>query len=384
MTILEKPKEKGVSKPFGDIPVANVTITEEDAKAVYETVRAGWVSMGPKVREFEAAFAAYVGSKHAIATNNGTTALHTALAALGIGPGDEVISPSLTFISTANTVLYQNATLKLAECDPATYNVQAENLAPLITSKTKAIIPVDMNGLPFDYDSVLALAAKHGIPVIADSAESLGAVYKDKKIGSQALIHIFSFFPNKNVTTGEGGMITTNDDALAAKMRVLRNQGQDYRYHHIVLGYNYRMTDIQAALGLGQLKRLEQLLTEKQLVVDRYNKAFAKTRKVRPPVLPPYVSRHSWYMYAVSVAEEVDRDWLVKELKERGIDTRLSFPPIHTQPYYQSRFKYRNDSLPVTYRAWSKLIDLPIWPGLPQDQQDYVIENLLALCQESS
>ncbi|HOW28988.1 MAG TPA: DegT/DnrJ/EryC1/StrS family aminotransferase [Elusimicrobiota bacterium] len=375
-------KNQSAVKPFGEIPVANVAITEEDAKAVYETVRAGWISMGPKVKEFEGCFSQYVGTKHAIAANNGTTALHTVLAALGIGPGDEVIVPSITFISTANVVLYQNATLKLAECDPMTYNIRPQDIEALITPKTKAIIPVDMNGLPVDFDSILDLARKRNITVIADSAESLGAVYKGKRIGSQCLVHIFSFFPNKNVTTGEGGMITTSDDSLADKIRVLRSQGQDYRYHHIELGYNYRMTDIQASLGIGQVRRLDEMLKEKQRVADIYTSAFSKFKNLKAPFIPKYVDKHSWYMYAISVADHIDRDKVVRGLKDRGIDTRLSFPPVHTQPYYQKRFGYTNDSLPVSYKAWSKLINIPMWPGLPMDKQQFVIDSLRELCDE--
>src|SRR3989344_1613921 len=232
------------------IPVANTFIGEEEAKAAYDAVKSGWISfLGPKVKEFETDFAREVNVKHAIAVSNGTAALHVALAAIGISEGDEVIVPSLTFISTANAVLYQNAKPVLAECEPLTYNITAEEIEKRITKKTKAIIPVDMNGMPVDYDNILEVANKYNIPVVADSAESLGARYKGRKIGAIAPVHIFSFFPNKNISTGEGGMITTNDYELAKKMRIIMNQGQDYRYHHVELGYNYRMTNFQAAIG---------------------------------------------------------------------------------------------------------------------------------------
>jgi dTDP-4-amino-4,6-dideoxygalactose transaminase len=359
-----------------EIPVANPVIMEEDAKAVYETVRAGWVSMGRKVAEFEEKFAAYVGVRHAIAVNSGTSAVHLILCAAGIGPGDEVIVPSLTFISSANAVLYERANVVLCECDPATYNARVEDIEPRITPKTKLIMPVDMNGLVVDYGAIVALGKKHGIPVLGDSAESLGATYKGVKVGSQAWAHMFSFFPNKNVTTGEGGMITTNDDALAKELRILRNQGQDYRYHHIRLGYNYRMTDIQATLGIVQLSRIDKVLAEKDRLAKRYTEAFKNDPIIKAPVVPPFVTQHSWYMYAISLPDNVDRDAVVADLKADGIDTRLSFPPIHGQPYYQERFGYTNESLPVTQRAWNQLIDIPIWYGLKEDQQDFVIERL--------
>ncbi len=359
-----------------NIPLANPNIGEEEARAVYEVVKSGWVSMGQKVKEFEDAFAEYAGAKYAIATNNGTTALHLALIVAGIREGDEVLVPDITFISTANVVLYERAIPVLVECDAKTYNISLEDAERRLSDKTKAVIAVDMNGLPMDYDLVLAFAKRHGLKIIADSAESLGAIYKGKKIGSIAPLHIFSFFPNKNITTGEGGMITTDDNEKAVLLSQLRNQGQDYRYHHIHLGYNYRMTNILAALGIEQLKRIEFIFSEKEKIVERYNKAFKDDPNVSPPYMPEYADRHSWYMYAVSLRDGLDRDKVVSELKARGIDTRLSFPPIHIQPYYQEKFGYKEDSYPVSFKAWKQLIDLPIWVGLTIEDQNYVIENL--------
>lgn len=359
-----------------NIPVANPYIGEEEAKAVYKVVKSGWLSMGKRVEEFERDFAKYVGAKHAIVANSGTTALHLALIDSGIKEGDEVLVPDITFISTANVVLYERAVPVVVECDPKTYNISLEDAAKRITSKTKVLIAVDMNGMPVDYDNVLAFAEEYGLSVIADSAESLGAVYKGRKVGSIAPIHIFSFFPNKNITTGEGGMITTDDDKKAALLRQLRNQGQDYRYHHIHLGYNYRMTDIPAAIGIEQLKRIEFIMHEKDKIAENYTEAFKEDPHISPPFVPEYVNRHSWYMYAVSLKEELDRDRVVAELKSNGIDTRLSFPPIHIQPYYQEKFGFKDDSFPISYKAWKQLIDLPIWVGLTVEDQNYVIDEL--------
>ena len=359
------------------IPVANTFMGEEEAKAVYDVVKSGWISMGKRVEEFENNFKNEINAKNAIAINSGTSALHVALAALGIKEGDEVIIPSLTFISTANCVLYQNAKPILVECDPKTYNVTAEEIEKNITEKTKAIIPVDMNGMPIDYDAILEVAEKHKIPIIADSAESLGAIYKNKKIGSIAPIHIFSFFPNKNITTGEGGMITTSDDELANKMRMIRNQGQDYRYHHIILGYNYRMNDVLAAIGNVQLKKLNFVIKEKEKIARKYNEAFNNS-KIGIPFVPDYVTRHAWYTYAISV-DEKNRDKIVEDLSKKNIQTRLSFPPIHTQPLYQKLYDYGNDYLPITKKAFNKLINIPIWAGLSEEKQDYVIRTLKEL-----
>jgi perosamine synthetase len=362
------------------IPVANAYLGEEEAKAVYNVVKSGWVSKGKKVTEFEEAFKKKTNAKHAIAINSATSGLHVALNAIGIKPGDEVIVPSLTFISTANAVLYMNATPVLAECNPKTYNITVEEIEKRITKKTKAIIPVDMNGMPVDYDAIFELAKKKSIKVISDSAESLGATYKNKKVGSIADVHVFSFFPNKTITVGEGGMITTSDDKLAAKMRILLNQGQDSRYHHVELGYNYRMVDIQASIGIEQLKKMDYIIKEKSRLAALYTKAFSNAKNIKSPYIPDYVTQHSWYLYVVSV--KGNRDEIVKKLTEKGIETRLSFPPIHTQPYYQKKFGYNNESLPITFQSWSQLINIPLWVGMDEETQNYVIKTLKDLCEQ--
>lgn len=357
------------------IPVATAVFTEDEARAAYEVVRSGWVTMGERVKEFERAFATYVDARHAIAMCNGTVTLHAALAALGIGPGDEVILPTLTYISTANVVLYQGAIPVLCECDPETCNVTPSILERHITSRTRAIITVDMNGLPIDYDPIVALAARHDIPIIADSAESLAAIYRGRRVGSQALVHSFSFFGNKNITTGEGGMITTNDDRLADKLRILRNQGQEGRYRHTHLGFNYRMTDVAAAIGLVQLSRLEQTVEAKVAAAASYDALLAPhARLIEMLPVPDYVDRHSWYLYAVRVANDVDRDAVGRALDRERIETRVSFPPVHIQPYYVQRFGYAPDDFPISYATWRRLLDLPISPVIRPDQIRRVAE----------
>jgi dTDP-4-amino-4,6-dideoxygalactose transaminase len=363
------------------IPMAKPFIGESEAKAVYDTVKSGWLSMGPIVEKFEKNFAKRVGSKYAISTNNGTTALHVALIASGIKDGDEVLVPDITFASTANVVMYERAIPILVECDPNTYNISLEDIESKITKKTKAIMPVDMNGMPVDYDSILQVAKKHNLKVIADSAESLGAVYKGKSVGSIAPIHTFSFFPNKNMTTGEGGMITTNDTELALKMAQLRNMGQDYRYHHVHLGFNYRMTEVAATIGIEQMKKFNKIVKDRERIVNIYNDGLQNQDGISLPFIPEYVDKHAWYMYTVSLDQDIDRDAVVSELDKAGIETRTSFPPIHTQPYYAERFKSLEKSYEISYEAWKRLLNLPIWVGLPEDDQKYVIDKLISIVQ---
>jgi len=359
------------------ISVANAIFTEKEAQAVYDVIKSGWVTQGARVAEFEERFAAYVGAKHAIAMCNGTVTMHAILCALNIGPGDEVIVPTLTYISSANVVLYNGATVVLCECDPVTYNVRVSDLEKVVTPRTKVIISVDMNGLPIDYDAILAFAKERGIVLFADSAESLGSVYKGKLVGSHALVHSFSFFGNKNITTGEGGMITTNDDHMASELRILRNQGQQERYNHTHLGYNYRMTELAAAVGLVQLESIASRLEGKSRVAKKYHELFAGSSLIKMPVIPSYVDQHSWYMFAPSFDPSVDRDNVVKILAENGIETRLSFPPVHIQPYYKNRFGYKAEDFPISLDAWSHLINLPISPNLPDADIEFVADTVL-------
>lgn len=360
------------------IPVASPILGQEEARAVHDVVAAGWISMGKKVEAFEAVVKARTGARHAIAMNNGTSTLQAMLAALGIGPGDEVIVPSLTYISSANVVLYQGAELVLCESDPTTFNTTPELVRAKITPRTKAFMTVDMRGMPVDYDAFAELSRQTGVPFLSDSAEALGAVYKDRPVGSTgALAHSFSFFANKAITTGEGGMVVTDDDALCEKLRILRNQGQEGRYNHTHLGNNWRMTDIAAAIGIEQMKRIDFILREKERLARRYDERLAAVPGVKTPLRPSFVSQPSWYLYSIEVPAE-RRDGLVEHLRGKDIETRLSFPPVHVQPYYQKRFGYGKRDFPVALDAWSRAIDIPIWAGLSDLQQDRVISEIAA------
>ena len=354
------------------IPVARPTLGDKEIAQLVDAVRGGRISAGPKVAGFEEAIADYVGAKHAVAVGSGTAALHVALALLGIGPGDEVVVPSMTFISTANVVLYLGATPVLCECDPVTFNVTADSLREAITPRTRAVIPVEMNGLPIDYDSVLPVCEQAGVPVVVDSAESLGSAYRNRHVGSQSLIHTLSFFPNKTITTGEGGMLLTDDDDVSTHARRLVNQGQDGRYNHVELGFNYRMTDLQAAVGLAQMERIQWVLDEKAGIADRYDEALTGIDGVSLPVRPDYATAQSWFMYSVRLKEVASRDATALALEENGVETRMGFPPIHTQPYYRDRFGYSPEDLPLSLTAYERKLDIPIWAGLAPEQQQRI------------
>ena len=228
-----------------------------------------------------------------------------------------------------------------------------------------------MKGMPIDYDFFVKLSKKTKINIIADSAESFGAKYKKKFVGSQLLAHTFSFFANKNITTGEGGMVVTNNKILKNKLKIIRNQGQNKRYNHIVLGNNYRMTDINASIGIEQLKKLKKTIIEKERVSKKYNKIFMNVKEVKTPYIPSYVSQHSWYNYTIKVPSNI-RDSLVKFLYKKNVETRLSFPPVHIQPYYKKKYKYKNNSFKKSFKTYSEFIDLPIWANLSQKQILYI------------
>ncbi len=358
------------------IPVANPTVNTEEAKAVFDQVKSGWISMGKKVQEFETKVEKYIGVKNAIAMNNGTSALDALLTALNINEKDEVIIPSLTYISTANVVAYKKAKLVLCDSDPKTFNIDEKSLLKKISRKTKLIIVTDMKGMPVNYDFYKKLSKKLKIPIIADSAESFGAKYKNKIIGNQLLAHTFSFFANKNLTTGEGGMIVTNNNFLSKKLKIIRNQGQNRRYNHVLLGNNFRMTDVSASIGIIQLKKLNSCLCKKQKIAQNYNKYFKNISKIKVPYIPEYVSQHSWYNYSIRVPSKY-RNKLIKYLSKNGIETRLSFPPVHIQPYYKKQFIRDRKFLNKSLKTFNEFLDIPIWPELSLRKQKIVSNSII-------
>ncbi len=323
------------------IPVAEPLIGEKELEYVSECVLTGWISSAGKfVNEFEEAFAEYCGTKHTIATSNGTAALHLTMLALNIGPGDEVIVPSLTFIATANAVTYTGAKPIFVNSQKETWNISPDGILAAITPKTKAIIPVHLYGHPAEMDTILDIASTYGIAVVEDAAEAHGALYKGKKVGSLGDMGTFSFYGNKIITTGEGGMVVTNRDDLADNICVLRDHGmsRDQKYWHPVVGYNYRLTNLQAAIGVAQMEKIEHILNSKLRIANAYSEALADIPGI---ILPPNASwaRSVYWLYSILVDKRITgigRDSMISQLAEKGFDSRPLFPPVHTQPIYDT------------------------------------------------
>jgi dTDP-4-amino-4,6-dideoxygalactose transaminase len=368
-----------------NVPITKPALTEEEARAPYESIKSGWVTQGPKVAEFERAVAAYVGAKHGVATTSCTTGLHLALATIGVGPGDEVIVPSFTFIASANAILYTGATVVFCEVDPRSFNADPADIEKRITKKTKAIMPVDQIGLACDITPINEIAQRHGIDVVEDAAPTIGGTYKGRRVGSNAHQTVFSFHPRKVITTGEGGMITTDDDALADKARKLRAHAmsvsdldrhtadrpilEEYRE----LGFNYRMTDIQASIGLVQIRRLDDLLRIRVAKAERYNRELADIKKLRTPYTPPYAT-HTYQSYCLDLQPSVDRDDLMARLLRRGIATRRGVMASHLEKVYRDRLG--TVSLPVTEEKSRSTMLIPLFATMTDDEQSYVIESL--------
>ncbi len=354
------------------VRLANPYLNELDAEAVYQVVKSGRLSQGPKVEEFEKAFAEYTGVKHAIAVFNGTVALHLSLAAADVGAGDEVIVPSFSFVATANVALYQNARPVFCDIQADTYNIDPERIEEKVTPKTKAIIPVHYGGQIAQMDPIMEIAEEYDLAVIEDAAEAHGSKYREKRAGALGDAGCFSFYPNKNMTTGEGGIITTDNDDLAEQMRMMRSHGQDRRYHHVVLGYNYRMTELQAALGIIQLGRLEESIEDRIRIADNYTEKLSSTREITTPFVSPE-NRHTYMLYTIRIP---DRDRVRAHLEQSGVETRIAFPPIHLQPVYRNLYRYRGGELPVTEEVASSVLSIPMYHGLEEEKQDYVVNHL--------
>jgi perosamine synthetase len=357
------------------IPVNEPVITAEAKQYVLDALETGWVSSAGKyIQEFETAFARFLGVKHAVTTTSGTTALHLALAALGVGPGDEVIVPDFTMIASVFAVVYTEATPVFVDIEPETYTIDTGQIVAKITPRTKAIMPVHIYGHPADMDPVLAVARRHGLRVIEDAAEVHGAKYKGRLCGTMGDINCFSFYGNKIVTTGEGGMVVTNDDALAARARSLKDLAHSplRRFVHEEVGFNYRMTNLQAALGLGQLEHIGEFLEKKRWMAQRYAEGLKGIYGLRLPITKPYAENVYW-MYAVLVEEgfPMSRDVLRAKLQERGIDTRDFFTSCAAQPAIR-RLGAPQGPFPVTEDVARRGLYLPSGLALTEEQIDAV------------
>ncbi len=358
------------------IPIAKPFVGEEEKQAVVQVLSSGQLSQGPKVAEFEKAFAAAHGAKHGVATSNGTTALMAAMMAHNIGPGDEVIIPSFSFFATASCVLSTGARPVFADIDPDTFNLSPAAAEAAITPRTKAIMPVHLYGQPADMPAFEALCQKHGLVLLEDAAQAHLSRIGDRCVGTWGTAS-FSFYPTKNMTTTEGGMVLTNDDEIARKLRMIRAQGMNTQYYHEVVGYNFRMTDMAAAIGLVQLGRLPDWTQARISNAQVYNDQLRSVKT--PAVVSGYT--HVYHQYTVRVPDGVDRDAVAKHLNERGIGVRIYYPlPIHQQPVFQQMDGYQTVVLPETEKATSQVFSLPVYPALTAEERDYVIQEINAAC----
>ncbi len=368
------------------IPITRPAVGEDEARAAADAVLSGWLSQGPRVQEFERHVADYVGAKHAIATSNCTTALHLALREAGVGPGDEVICPSLSFIATANVILHCGATPVFVDIERDTLNIDASLIEAAITPRTRAILPVDQIGLAADIPAILEIARKHGLAVVEDAAPSLGATIGEQRVGGMSPFTCFSFHPRKSITTGEGGMITTNDDTAAEKLRTARSHGastSDLSRHlgrgvdleeYPELGFNYRMTDMQGAIGIVQMRKLDDIVARRRARALRYNQLLASEERL---VLPgePAGRVHTYQSYCTWLQGTRPRHEIMADLAEQGIASRRGVMAIHLEPLYSDVLT--KAPLPVTEAATAQTLLLPLYADMTDEEQDTVVAALI-------
>jgi perosamine synthetase len=368
------------------LPYGRQWIDEEDIAAVVEVLRSDWLTTGPKVAEFERSFAETVGAKEAVAISNGTAALHAAIYALGIGPGDEIIVSPLTFAASANCILYQGGTPVFSDVDPKTLLIDPDTVESKITSRTKAIIAVDYAGQACDYDALTDIARTHNIHLVDDACHALGGYYKNKPVGSLADLNTFSLHPVKHITSGEGGVITTDNTQFAEKMRIFRSHGitSDHRqrevtgswfYEMVDLGFNYRLTDFQCALAMNQLKKLSGWVKRRQEIAKRYEVAFSGIPGITPLGVRKDVS-HAYHLYVIRLNPKIihtDRATIFTALRAEGIGVNVHYIPVHLHPYYKQTFGTNRGMCPVAEKAYDEIISIPIFPKMTDDDVNDVI-----------
>jgi len=374
----------------GYLPFHVPLIEEEEIRAVVDVLRSGWITTGPKVKAFEEAFARFFGVRHALAVSSCTAALHLSLDAIGLQEGDEVLVPTLTFTATAEVVAYFKAKPVLVDSEPYFFNLDVRDAERRITGRTKAIIPVHFGGHPCDMDPLLELARAKGLTVIEDAAHALPAKYQGRYIGTLSSLTAFSFYATKTITTGEGGMVTTDDDALAARISLMRLHGMSrdawkrysaegsWRYEVLEAGYKYNLTDIQAALGLVQLGKCEAMWKRRAALAERYNQGLSSLEAFRTPQVAPQI-QHAWHLYFILVEPKalcIHRDQVIEELRQRGIGTAVHFIPLHLHPYYQRQWGYRPGQFPVAEGYFDRCISLPIYPSMADQDVSRVVEAL--------
>lgn len=377
------------------LPYGRQWIDETDIAAVAEVLRSDWLTTGPAVPRFEEAVAAFAGARYGVAVSSGTAALHAAMYAAGIGPGDEVVVPPITFVATANAVVFQGGTPVFADVDAETLLLDPAAAESRVTSRTKAIVAVDYAGQPCDYDALRTLARRHGLILISDACHSLGGAYRGRPVGTQADLTVFSYHPVKNITTGEGGMVVTERADLRDRMAAFRNHGIDtdhrqraergsWFYEMQDLGYNYRITDFQCALGLSQLTRLPRWIARRQQLAGRYDAAFCNLSPVRALRRQTEVA-HAYHLYVIRMdfnALGMDRPAVFARFRERSIGVNVHYIPVHLQPYYRRRFGTAPGLCPVAEAAYEELLTLPLFPAMEDQDVDRVVSVLAGLGEE--
>jgi perosamine synthetase len=370
------------------LPYGRQWVDEDDIAAVQAVLRSDWLTTGPAVDEFENAVAEFTGARYGVAVSSGTAALHCAAYALGIRPGDEVIVSPMTFAASANAVIYQGGTPVFADVEADTLLIDPAEVERKISPRTSAVVAVDYAGQPCDYDALQWLCQRHGIPLIADACHSLGARYRGRPVGTLSPLTVFSFHPVKHITTGEGGMIVTDNEALAKRMRTFRNHGitTDHRqrasngawfYEMVDLGFNYRISDIQCALGTSQLARLPQWIERRREIAARYDAAFERHGSIRP-LATRAGACHAYHLYVVRV-EARHRQEIFLRLRERGIGANVHYIPVHLHPYYRERFCTSPGLCPVAEAAYEQILSLPIFPRMSDDDIGRVVSAMLEL-----
>jgi len=368
------------------IPIAKVQITDAELEGADAVLRSGWLTTGPRTREFEQLCKSYIGCKHALALNSGTAALHLAVSALNIGPGDEVITTPLTFAASVNAILYVGATPVLADIDPATLNLLPEAVEARITERTRAILVVHYGGAPVDMDAFNRIADKHNLEIIEDAAHAMGARYRGERVGARSRAACFSFHPVKNMTTGEGGLLVTDDDDVERLARLRSWHGIDksalnryekggsWYYEVQDLGFKYNMTDLQAVIGIQQLDRLDGVNRERREIAAQYDSMFRELERVSVAPIRPETEDARHLYWIVLDSQFYDRDKFIANLASHGIGTSVHYIPIHLHPYYQRRFGWAEGLLPSAERVYSGLVTIPLFHGMTAEQRERVVQ----------
>ncbi len=379
------------------LPFSKPCLSQQAIDEVVDSLQSGWLTTGPKVKQFEQDLAAYCQAPYALALSSATAGLQLALQALDVGPGDEVITTPMTFAATLNVIEHVGASVRLVDVLPGSYNMDVSAVESAITSRTKGIMPVHFAGGPVDLDPLYALAKQYGLRIIEDAAHAIGASYKGQRIGSFGDIQVFSFHPNKNMTTGEGGCVTTSDEVVAQRIKQLRFHGfdQDAAWRRfakggsqhvqtVVPGYKFNMMDIQAALGLHQLPMLDDLIAKRHALVANYQSQLADVAALHLPKAPEYSHHHAWHLFAPTINcayTNITRDTLMQRLKDYNIGTGLHYTAMHLHPYYQAAYGFKKGDFPEAERIGDHVLSLPLFPDLTQHQQQSVIDALKTILQ---